>query len=158
MFFFACNLSFFLRFQIFFWLWMKKRMLLRIFRPVFLLHCVTDYGHPERPFFKNPELLGLGRHCLRHLGVFSDGLSTPILVLWVPCPCFPLFNHYFYKKTKPLYLTTKYLFGSGIWIWAAKNLRFSLRVSVVRAMNHRPVITYKGFSRRNRKWLKKMTT
>ena len=21
----------------------------------------------------------------------------------VPCPCFPLFNHYFYEKTKPLY-------------------------------------------------------
>ena len=43
----------------------------------------------------------------------------------------PLFNHYFYKKTKPLYPTPKYLFGSGIWIWAAKNLKFSLRVSVV---------------------------
>ena len=28
------------------------------------------------------------------------------------------------------------LFGSGIWIWAAKNLRFSLRVSVVRALRH----------------------
>ena len=25
-------------------------------------------------------------------------LSAPILVLWVPCPCFPLINHYFYKK------------------------------------------------------------
>jgi hypothetical protein len=28
-------------------------------------------------------------------GVFSAGLSAPILVLWVPCPCFPLINHYF---------------------------------------------------------------
>ena len=31
-------------------------------------------------------------------GVFSDKLSASILVQWVPCPRFPLFNHYFYKK------------------------------------------------------------
>ena len=31
-------------------------------------------------------------------GVFSAEPSTPILVQWVPCPCFTLFNHYFYKK------------------------------------------------------------
>ena len=35
-----CDLLCFLRFEIFLWLWMKKRMLLRIFRPVFLLHWV----------------------------------------------------------------------------------------------------------------------
>ena len=59
----------------------------------------TDYGHPERAFFKNLELLGLGRHFglkfFEAFGVFSVGLSTPILLLWVPCPCF---YHYFYKK------------------------------------------------------------
>ena len=30
--------------------------------------------------------------------VFSAKLSVPIFVQWVPCPCFPLFSHYFYKK------------------------------------------------------------
>ena len=39
-------------------------------------------------------------------------LSAPIL--GTVSPCFPLFNHYFYKKTKPLYSHTKHLFG--IWI------------------------------------------
>jgi hypothetical protein len=42
----------------------------------------------------------------------------------------------FLQKTKPWYSTPKHLFGSGILIWAAKNLRFSLRVSVVRAFDH----------------------
>jgi hypothetical protein len=32
------------------------------------------------------------------LGIFSAKLSAPILVQWGPCPCFSLFNHYFYKK------------------------------------------------------------
>ena len=101
---------------------------------------ITDYGHSEKAFFKNFEL-GLGRHFrLTFFEAFlisSAGLSAPILVLWGPC--FPLFIHYFYKKLqkpKPLHPTPKYLFGNGIWIWAAKNLRFSLRVFVVCDSNH----------------------
>jgi len=47
---------------------------------------------PRELFFKNLELLGLGRHFglkfFEAFGVFLAG----------PCPCFPLFNHYFYKK------------------------------------------------------------
>ena len=39
----------------------------------------TDYGHPERAFFKNFELLGLGRHFgmnfFETIGVFSAGLG-----------------------------------------------------------------------------------
>ena len=63
----------------------------------------TDYGHPMKPFFHwNTELLGLGRQIGQiNSGAFwvlSAKLSAPILVQWVPCPCFPLFNHYFYKK------------------------------------------------------------
>ena len=64
----------------------------------------TDYGHPERVFFENPKLLGLGRQIgLKMLGawafgVFSAELSVPILGLCVPCPCFPLINHYIYKN------------------------------------------------------------
>ena len=33
-----------------------------------------------------------------NFGVFSADLSAPILVLWIPCPCFPLINHFFYKE------------------------------------------------------------
>ena len=53
-------------------------------------------------FFKNSKLLGFGRQIglifFEAFKVFSAKLSAPILVLWVPCPFFPLFNHYFYKK------------------------------------------------------------
>jgi hypothetical protein len=38
------------------------------------------------------------------------------------------------QKTKPLYPNSKYLFGIGIWMLAAKHLRFSHRVSVVCAL------------------------
>ena len=45
----------------------------------------TEYGYPEIAFFKNLELLGLSRHfglkLFEALGVFSAGLSAPILVL-----------------------------------------------------------------------------
>ena len=63
----------------------------------------TDYERPIQPFIhKNPKVLGLGRHFgqinYAAFGVFSADLSAPILVLWVPCPCFPLISHYFYKK------------------------------------------------------------
>ena len=51
----------------------------------------TDYGHPERVFFENPRLLGLGRQIGQTFWgafwVFSAELSAPILVQWVPCPC-----------------------------------------------------------------------
>ena len=100
----------------------------------------TNYGHSERAFFKNLEIWTwadiLGLKCFEAFGVFSAGLSVPILVLWVPCPCFPLFNHYFFKKS--LYPTPKYLFGSGILIWTAKNLRINLRVPVIRGSQQRP--------------------
>ena len=70
----------------------------------------------------NLLLLGLGRQIGQinsgAFGVFSAKISAPIFVQF--CPCFPLLNHYFYKKTKPLYPPTKYLFGIGIWIWVAK--------------------------------------
>ena len=58
---------------------------------------------PNEAFFhRNPKLLGLGRQFgqinFGAFEVFLADLSAPILVLWVPCPCFPLINHYFYKK------------------------------------------------------------
>jgi hypothetical protein len=56
----------------------------------------------ESFFFENLKPLGLGRqigpNILGAFGVFLADLSAPILVLCVACPCFPLINHYFYKK------------------------------------------------------------
>jgi hypothetical protein len=55
----------------------------------------------EGIFYRNPKLLGLGRQfgqmSFGAFGVFLANLSAPILVLWVPCPCFLLINHYFYN-------------------------------------------------------------
>ena len=60
----------------------------------------TDHGlrMPNEAFFhQNPKLLGLDRQFgqinFGTFGVLSADLSAPILVLWVPCPCFPLINH-----------------------------------------------------------------
>ena len=70
----------------------------------FLRSCVHHgLRTPNEAFFHwNSELMGLSRQIgeinSRAFGVFSAKLSLPILVQWVPCPCFPLFNHYFYKK------------------------------------------------------------
>ena len=82
-------------------------------------------------FHRKPRLLGLGRQIgqihFSAFGVFSADLSAPILVLWVPCPCFFIIL----QKTKPSCPSPKHLIGIWIWIWAAKNKRFSHRVSVV---------------------------
>ena len=73
-------------------------------------------------FIKNLELLGLGRHFglkfFEALGYFWLDYQASILVLWVPCPCFPIFNHYFYKKLSlyiqlpNIYLGLGFEFGS----------------------------------------------
>ena len=42
--------------------------------------------------------MSFGQIIFGAFGVFSVQLSAPILVQCVPCPCFPLLNHYFYKK------------------------------------------------------------
>ena len=54
---------------------------------------------PNEAFFHwSPDFLGLGRQIgrtnSRAFEVFSVKLSASILVQWVPCPCFSLFNHY----------------------------------------------------------------
>ena len=81
---------------------------------------LTDYGHPMKPFFikiQNIWAWGFRR--------FSADLSALILVLWVPFPCFPLINHYFYKKTKPF--PNMYL-GLGCEFWLKR-----IRPSCVRS-------------------------
>ena len=83
-------------------------------------------GHGQRTpneafFHRNPKLLCLGRQFgqinFGAIGVFSADLSASILVLWVPCPCFPLIKNCFYKKLS-LYI---HIFGIRIWFWSAKN-------------------------------------
>ena len=64
-------------------------------------------------------------------GIFCQTISTHFGRV-SPLSMISIIQPLFLQKTTPLYPTPKYLFGSGIWIWAAKNLRFSLRVSVVR--------------------------
>ena len=59
------------------------------------IHTTTDYGHPERAFFRKSQTFGLGH---------TD---------WA---AFPLISYYFSKKTKPLYPNPKNLFGIGIGI------------------------------------------
>ena len=77
---------------------------------------------PNEAFFHwNPELLGLGRQ----IGQINSGAFGVFFrpnyqhpVQWVPCPCFPLFNHYFYKKLSlyilipNIYLELGFEFGS----------------------------------------------
>jgi hypothetical protein len=90
------------------------------------IHHVLTLDHglrtPNEAFFNgNPELLGLGRQIGQinswAFGVFSAELSAPILVQLVPCPCFPLFNHYFYIKLglyihiPNIYLGLRFEFG-----------------------------------------------
>ena len=73
----------------------------------------------------------LGWIFLRHLGYFRPDYLHPF---WYSDFLVHVFHiqPLFLQKIKPLYPTPKYLFGSGICICAAKNLRFSLCVFVVR--------------------------
>ena len=96
----------------------------------------TDYGHPERAFFQNFWTFWLGQTFWAEIfwgiwGIFGQNISTHFGTVSF-LSMFSITQLLFLQKTKPLYPTPKYLFGSGIWIQAAKNLRFSLRVSVVR--------------------------
>ena len=60
----------------------------------------TDYWCPMQwsLFSSQSQILGLGQTIwdinFGAFGVFSADLSKPILVQWVPCPCFPLINHW----------------------------------------------------------------
>ena len=69
--------------------------------------------------WESPKLLVLGRHVIGQISfkafwVFSANLSAPILLLWVPCPCFLLINHYFYKKLSLYIQIQKIHLGVGV--------------------------------------------
>ena len=91
---------------------------IRAIRMVSTLLLGKDYERPMKPFSLKSRIFGLGQTnwANRFWGIFGQTISIPILVQWVPCLCFSLFNHYFYKKIRQ---KTKHLFG--IWIWARKN-------------------------------------
>ena len=53
-------------------------------------------------------------------GIFGQTISTHFGTV-SPLSMFSIIQPLFLQKTKPLYPNPKYLFGIGIWIWAAKN-------------------------------------
>ena len=88
----------------------------------------TDYCHSERAFFQ----INWAEMFWGIWGIFGQTVSTHFVTV-SSLSMFSIIQPFFLQKTKPLYPTSKYLFGRGIWVWAAKNLRFSLRVSRVRS-------------------------
>ena len=66
------------------WVWYPSKSRQRSSSVILAMVRITDYGHPERAFFKNLELLCLGRYYglkfFETLLVFSAGLSAPSLV------------------------------------------------------------------------------
>ena len=66
----------------------------------------------------------------------SGQLSACILVLWVPYPCFPSINHYFYKKLSLyIHIPNMYL-GLGFEFGPQRIFEFSHCVSIVRDLHH----------------------
>ena len=75
----------------------------RIWFTVAAILCTMDYGRPMKPFLlKSINFWAsadkIGQISSGAFGVFSSKLSAPIWVQWVPCTCFPSFNHFSYKK------------------------------------------------------------
>ena len=68
-------------------------------RKTFLFILANYHEHGLRtPFFTQIPHFWLGQINFGVSGVVMANLWAPILVQRVPCPCFLLINHYFYKK------------------------------------------------------------
>ena len=81
---------------------------------------VTDYGHPERAFFRKSQTFGLGQTNWADKfwgiwGISGQTISTHFSTV-SPLYMFSIIQPLFLHKTKPLYL-----FGIGVWIWATNN-------------------------------------
>ena len=95
---------------------------------LFILANYHEHGlrtHNEAFFHWNPELLGLCRQIVQinsvvFGGIFGQTFSTYFGTV-SPLSMFSIIQPIFLQKTTPLYPHPKYLFGIGIWIWAAKN-------------------------------------
>ena len=86
---------------------------------------ITDYGHPERVFFENPKLFGLGLQIRpKSFGTFGVFLALSMLSVYQPL---------FLQKTKTFYIQIpKIHLGVGVE-FGPERIRyvFSHRVSVV---------------------------
>ena len=56
------------------------------------------------------------------LGVFSANLTASILALWVPCPCFSLINHNFYK-TLSLYIQIPNIYLGSVFEFGPQRIK-----------------------------------
>ena len=113
----------------------------RIMNPTWESNLTHELRTPRESFFSKISTFGawadnLGWTFLRHLGYFLAWLSAPILVLWIPCPSFPIFNHYFYKKLCLYIQLPNIHLGERFEFGPQRILRFSLRLSVVSASTH----------------------
>ena len=85
------------------------------------LDCTTDYRRPLKLFFIEIQNFWAWAGKFWGIwGIFSQTISTHFGTA-SPLSMFSIIQPLFLQKTKPLYPHPKYLFGIGIWIWAAKN-------------------------------------
>ena len=100
---------------------------------IFFLHCdLNCYEHGLQTtdaqwslFSSKSQTFGLGQTIWVDTfwgiwGIFSRTISTHFGTV-SPLSMFFIIQPLILRKTKPLYPHPKYLFGIGIWIWAAKN-------------------------------------
>ena len=118
----------------------------------FLVIVCMDHGHPESLFWKISNFWAwadiFGLNFLRHLGYFRPDYQHPF---WYCEYHVSIFNHYIYKKI--------ILYIIFIWEWylklAAKNLRFSFYVSIVRTCVLTMKVSFKSsFSKKATKFEK----
>jgi hypothetical protein len=77
---------------------------------IYVRALTMDYGRPIKPFFIEIPDFWAWVDKFRGIWCIFARLWASILVLGVPCPCFPLFNHYFYKKLSLyIHITNIYL-------------------------------------------------
>ena len=76
-----------------------------------------DYGHTDRAFFQKFLIFGLEQTLWAEFGdiwgIFGQTISTHFGTL-ISLSLFSIIQPLFLQKTKPLYPTPKYLFGSGV--------------------------------------------
>ena len=79
---------------------------------IYLIQLYKDYGHPEIAFFKNLELLGLGRHFVLKFfwGIWGIWTISTHFGTVSSLSMISIIQPLFLQKTKLLYPTPKYFF------------------------------------------------
>ena len=105
----------------------RNPYLIKAHNPNFVMPLPRTRDAQWRLFSSKFQTFGLGQTFWADKFGGIWGIFVQILVLWVPCPCFPLIMDFFIsrspcinqpwflQKTKLLYPHPKYLFGIGIW-------------------------------------------